>query len=175
MGFLFEKCTFAVLDEDTIKECDPFSCGHQDLDDFFHNDAPLYNAQLLGKSYCFRSDKKPSDIVCAFTVSNDSIRVNILPNSREKKVQKDIPRAKQMHRYPGVLIGRLGINKEYKHQDGVFFAFGGFAVVEVVIGITDFDIEREFAELSVGQFEGVEHRGNLGVADIADAVAQNYQ
>lgn len=42
MGFLFEKCTFAVLDEDTIKECDPFSCGHQDLDDFFHNDAPLY-------------------------------------------------------------------------------------------------------------------------------------
>ena len=49
MGFLFEKCTFAVLDEDTIKECDPFSCGHQDLDDFFHNDAPLYNAQLLGK------------------------------------------------------------------------------------------------------------------------------
>lgn len=21
-----------------------------------------------------------------------------------------------MHRYPGVLIGRLGINKEYKHQ-----------------------------------------------------------
>ena len=96
MGFLFEKCTFAVLDEDTIKECDPFSCGHQDLDDFFHNDAPLYNAQLLGKSYCFRSDKKPSDIV--------------------KKVQKDIPRAKQMHRYPGVLIGRLGINKEYKHQ-----------------------------------------------------------
>ena len=47
--FFFEKCTFAVLDEDTIKECDPFSCGHQDLDDFFHNDAPLYNAQLLGK------------------------------------------------------------------------------------------------------------------------------
>ena len=116
MGFLFEKCTFAVLDEYTIKECDPFSCGHQDLDDFFHNDAPLYNAQLLGKSYCFRSDKKPSDIVCAFTVSNDSIRVNILPNSREKKVQKAIPRAKQMRRYPGVLIGRLGINKEYKHQ-----------------------------------------------------------
>lgn len=93
MGFLFEKCTFAVLDEYTIKECDPFSCGHQDLDDFFHNDAPLYNAQLLGKSYCFRSDKKPSDIVCAFTVSNDSIRVNILPNSREKKVQKEIGRA----------------------------------------------------------------------------------
>ena len=53
MGFLFEKCTFAVLDEYTIKECDPFSCGHQDLDDFFHNDAPLYNAQLLGKKLLF--------------------------------------------------------------------------------------------------------------------------
>ena len=54
MGFLFEKCTFAVLDEYTIKECDPFSCGHQDLDDFFHNDAPLYNAPVPNKCAALR-------------------------------------------------------------------------------------------------------------------------
>ena len=54
-------------------------------------------------------DEDLSVIVCAFTLSNDSIRVDMLPNSREKKVQKNIPHSKQMRRYPGVLIGRLGI------------------------------------------------------------------
>lgn len=83
---------------------------------FFRQDAPLYSRQMLGKSYCFRLDEDPSVIVCAFTLSNDSIRVDILPNSREKKVQKDIPRSKQMRRYPGVLIGRLGINTEFAHR-----------------------------------------------------------
>lgn len=116
MGFLFDKCTFSVLNENTISQCISFSCGHPDLDDFFHNDAPQYSTQLLGKSYCFRLDEDNRIIVCAFTVSNDSIRVDNLPNSREKKVQKGIPYVKQMRRYPGVLIGRLGINKEFKHQ-----------------------------------------------------------
>lgn len=116
MSFLFNKCTFGVLDENTINECDSFLCGNDDLDDFFQHDAPLYSQQLLGKSYCFRLDDNKNTIVCAFTVSNDSIRVDMLPNSREKKVQKEIPRSKQMRRYPAVLIGRLGINIDYKHQ-----------------------------------------------------------
>ena len=71
---------------------------------------------MLGKSYCFRLDEDPSVIVCAFTLSNDSIRVDILPNNREKKVQKNILHSKQMRRYPGVLIGRLGINVEFAHR-----------------------------------------------------------
>ena len=37
-------------------------------------------------------------------------------NSREKKVQKNIPHSKQMRRYPGVLIGRLDINVDFAHR-----------------------------------------------------------
>lgn len=113
MGFLLEKCIFSPLDEVVISGCRPFSCGNSDLDEFFQHDAPLYSAQMLGKSYCFRLDEDPSVIVCAFTLSNDSIRVDMLPNSREKKMQKNIPHSKQMRRYPGVLIGRLGINVDF--------------------------------------------------------------
>lgn len=116
MGFLLDKCSFSVLDEITIRSSIPFSCGNEDLDEFFRSDAPLFSKQLLGKSYCFRLDENDRVIVCAFTVSNDSIRVDISPNSRGKKVQKSIPYTKQMRRYPGVLIGRLGINVEFKHQ-----------------------------------------------------------
>lgn len=110
MGFLLNKCSFSPLDENVIAGCHPFSCGNIDLDEFFQHDAPLYSKQMLGKSYCFTLDEDSSVIVCAFTLSNDSIRVDMLPNSREKKVQKGIPHSKQMRRYPGVLIGRLGIN-----------------------------------------------------------------
>ncbi|MDO4160536.1 MAG: GNAT family N-acetyltransferase [Prevotellaceae bacterium] len=113
MGFLLDKCSFSPLDEDVISKCRPFSCGNTDLDEFFQHDAPLYSRQMLGKSYCFRLDEDSSVIVCAFTLSNDSIRVDILPNSREKKVRKNIPHSKQMRRFPGVLIGRLGINTEF--------------------------------------------------------------
>lgn len=116
MGFLLDKCSFSPLDEEVIAGCRPFSCGNADLDEFFQHDAPLYSKQMLGKSYCFRLDEDLSVIVCAFTLSNDSIRVDMLPNSREKKVQKNIPHSKQMRRYPGVLIGRLGINVDFAHR-----------------------------------------------------------
>jgi hypothetical protein len=116
MGILNEKCSFSVLDEATIESCTPFRCGNSDLDEFFQHDAPLYSKQLLGKTYCFRLEENPSIIVCAFTLSNDSIRAYDLPNSRGKKVERQIPYVKQMRRYPGVLIGRLGINVEFKHQ-----------------------------------------------------------
>jgi len=39
---------------------------------------------MLGKTYCFVLDENPSDIICAFTLSNDSVRVDNLPNARKK-------------------------------------------------------------------------------------------
>ncbi len=37
--------------------CNLFSCGDEDLDDFFNNDVFLYEKELLGKTYCW-IDKK---------------------------------------------------------------------------------------------------------------------
>ena len=51
-----------------------------------------------------------------FTLSNDSIRVDVIPNNRGRKLSQDIPREKHMRRYPGVLLGRLGINSDFSHQ-----------------------------------------------------------
>lgn len=53
--------------------------------------------------------------MCAFTISNDSIKTLNLPNARKKKVIKDIPRQKQMRSYPAVLIGRLGVHKDFRN------------------------------------------------------------
>lgn len=116
MGFLLEKCKLKALDDELLKSCHPFTCGDDDLDDFFLHDAMRYKDELLGKTYCFVLDEDSKVIVCMFTLSNDSIRVDVIPNNRGRKVSHDIPREKHMRRYPGVLIGRLGINKEFRNR-----------------------------------------------------------
>jgi hypothetical protein len=115
MGFLLEKCTLRLYNQDVIDSCEPFDCANKDLNDFFANDALRYTSELLGKSYCFTLDENPRIITCAFTISNDSIKTTNLPNARKKKVSKDIPRQKQMRSYPAVLIGRLGVHKDFRN------------------------------------------------------------
>lgn len=114
MGYLLNKCTLKIYDSEVINSCQPFDCGNSDVNDFFCNDALNYYAELLGKTYCFTLDENPEIIICAFTISNDSIKTFNLPNARKKKVNKDIPRQKQMKSYPAVLIGRLGVHKNYR-------------------------------------------------------------
>ena len=112
---LFETCSFGDFMEDTISTCIPFSCGNVDLDDFFFNDSILYRKKLLGKSYAFYLRSNPHIVVGIFTLSNDSIRIDDLPNARKQKM-KHIIEHKPLRRYPAVLIGRLGINAELSGQ-----------------------------------------------------------
>lgn len=118
MSFLLDKCTLRLYDENTLNDCDLFDCGHDDLNDFFLNEVEDYSSQLLGKTYCFTLDEDPTKIVCAFTISNDSVKTTHLPNARKKRVNKGIPRVKRMRTYPAVLIGRLGVSSEFRHIEG---------------------------------------------------------
>jgi GNAT superfamily N-acetyltransferase len=113
MDFLDNECTFCEFTKDILNKSNTFSCGNTDLDDFFAKDAIRYAYYLMGKSYCFLLDKDPSQIICAFTVSNDSIRVYDLPRSRRDYMKSLTHHEKPLRRYPGVLIGRLGVNKDY--------------------------------------------------------------
>jgi GNAT superfamily N-acetyltransferase len=113
MSFLLEKCTLYPLDKRTLSQCQPFSCGDGDLNDFFCNDVENFNVQLLGKSFCYRLDENPSIIICAFTLANSSIDGRNLPNSRKKKLTATIPHEKHLSSYPAMLIGRLGVHKDY--------------------------------------------------------------
>ena len=98
-------------------ELESFSCGDDDLDDFFHNDASLYAEQLLGKTYYFATEGKVPQIVCAFTLANDSIKAALIPNSSRNKIQRKIPNSKRTRSYPAVLIGRLGVSKEFQGKN----------------------------------------------------------
>lgn len=115
MSYILEKCTFRKFVPSLIEDGMVFSCGDDDLDDFFLKDAFLQEDQLLCKNYCFISDEKPSDVVCAFTLANDSIKK--LPGSRKKKVESSIPKEKHYASYPAVMVGRLGVNKKMQGKN----------------------------------------------------------
>lgn len=117
MGFLLDKCTFRTYDKSILDNCEVFDCGNADLNEFFSKDSLNYTSQLLGKSYCFTLDEDERKVVASFTISNDSIKTFELPNSRKKKLISRIPRAKHMKNYPAVLIGRLGVSKDFPFKN----------------------------------------------------------
>lgn len=112
MSFLEEKCSLFRLT--SPNDIEGFSCGDEDLDDFFTNDCFAFERQLLGKTYCYRSDENPRVVVCAFTLANAGIRVSDLPNARRKKIEANIPHSKSLKDYPAVLVARLGVSKNFR-------------------------------------------------------------
>lgn len=114
MSGLFSECSFELLSKEVLDACYRFSCGDDDMDEFFYKDALDYTQFRMGKTYCFRLISDPKVIVACFTVSNDSIRIFDLGSSKKNRLWKEISnREKRLSRYPGVLIGRLAISKEF--------------------------------------------------------------
>lgn len=116
MSFIEESCFHCPYTEEVAKECHEFHCGEADLDDFFSKDAFEYEEFRMGKSYCIRLNDAPKTIVAIYTVSSDSIRIFDLPRSRRDAMLKITHHRKRLKRYPGILIGRLGVNSEFAHQ-----------------------------------------------------------
>ena len=108
--FLFRR-----YNKDLAGKLPAFDCGDEDLNAFFQEDAFNYEAQLLGRSYCFLSALE-GDIAAVFTLSNSAIRVAELPNNAKRRLVKLIPWVKQGRNYPAVLIGRLGVSRKYRNQ-----------------------------------------------------------
>ena len=106
---MLEQCDFMELTEEVLQQCKGFTCKDEDITEFFTQDYADYASQLLGKSYCF---VKPdtSEIVCAFTVANSSVKVDSLPSNLRNKLNRKIPNAKRRPQYPAVLVGQLAVS-----------------------------------------------------------------
>ncbi|MFN8397704.1 MAG: GNAT family N-acetyltransferase [Bacteroidia bacterium] len=70
---------------------------------------------MLGVTYFFAT-KDTGHVVCAYTVSNDSIKTNDLPHARKKKIREDIPREKHIRSFPATLIGRMGVSVNFREH-----------------------------------------------------------
>lgn len=113
-SFLYDECTMMKYTEEVRDNCEPFSCGDDDLDEFFNEESFLYAQQLLGKTYCWVTNEKPHQIVAMFTLSNDSIKTSFMTKSSKNKLQRGLPNAKRGRSYPATLLGRIGVNNEFR-------------------------------------------------------------
>ena len=84
---LLSECTFERVTPTLLEQCEPFACGHDDLDEFFRSDYKLYADKLLGKTYAFRLINNPSKIVSIFTLSNDAIRIKQLVAEDKEQIE----------------------------------------------------------------------------------------
>ena len=116
MSFLQDNCKSSVITAQVLQACQQWTCGDADMDEFFRNDVLDYALYHMGKSYCFRLTNQPDKIVCAFTVSADSIRISTLPRSRRDKMWSKTHHQKRLRRYPDILIGRLAVSEEFARK-----------------------------------------------------------
>lgn len=112
---LYDDCVMLAYNKEVRENCLPFSCGVDDLDDFILNDADLYAEELLGKTYCWVTTEAPHRIVALFTLSNDSIKTKLMSSNDKNRFQRNIVNPKRGRSYPAVLIGRLGVNREFQN------------------------------------------------------------
>ena len=124
---LEQDCERVFLTEE--ERIENFDCGNEDLNDFFNREAILYQRQMLAETVFFRH-KSSGAVVGAFSYSASSIKMADLPSARGAKVKKLVPREKMLKAYPGHLIGRLGVAKQFSGQ-GV-----GAQLMEFIIDFT---------------------------------------
>ena len=125
MGYLLDNCRFGRLTSDIINQCQPYTCSkNADIDSFFHDNTPDnyrdYWLEMMGTTHCFFTDEKDNTtqpkMVCAFSLSNSSLRTDILPNNRRNRLNRSIPNAKRRFQYPAILIGELCVFDGFGHK-----------------------------------------------------------
>lgn len=112
---LLVECDIIPATKEKLSQSKTFSCDDDDLDEFFAKDCLLNQQKLLGKTYFFCLRSRPDTIVSAFSLSNDSIRLTnrITDEYKEQFLDDTELHDKTMKRFPAVLMGRLGTNKEF--------------------------------------------------------------
>jgi len=110
---LEKDCEAFELDDNNL--ITNFDCGDKDLNDFFNNDAILYQNERLGKTF-FHRHNQTQKVVCAFSLSADSVKTFLLTNNRRRKIKEMLPHEKSLQSYPAMLIGRLGVSAEFTGQ-----------------------------------------------------------
>lgn len=114
MFSLDEQCRLARVTQEVLDYCSPFSCGDEDLDDFFANNAVAYEKDLMGKTYCWVLRDDITKIVGMVTLANAGIQTTHMQNNPRRKLNHLIAYSKQGRTYPAVLIGRLGVSIDFQ-------------------------------------------------------------
>ena len=107
-------CAMIPYTREVMSKCGGFSCGIDDLDEFFGQDVFFYSEELLGKTYCWVTRSIPHKIVALVTLANDSIKSSALPKNSRNRFNRQFDNQKRNKTYPSTLVGRLGVSTEFQ-------------------------------------------------------------
>jgi len=89
-----------------------FICGNSDLDDFLHNEALFYQADLMAVTYVVSEKAAP---VAFFTLLNDKITPESEGTTAYNRASRKVPVEKRKHKsFPAVKLARLGVRNDMK-------------------------------------------------------------
>ena len=111
------------VDRDKVEEAfKKFSCQQEvDLENFLVNKAILYENSQYGKTFLLL-DKKQLEhgnfqIIAYYTIALKSLDITHLSKKRRRKVLGGQPGRDQMHSMSAYLIGQIGRNDIYMHDE----------------------------------------------------------
>ncbi len=111
------------VDRDKVEEAfKKFSCQQEvDLENFLVNKAILYENSQYGKTFLLL-DKKQLEhgnfqIIAYYTIALKSLDITHLSKKRRRKVLGGQPGRDQMHSMSAYLIGQIGRNDIYTHDE----------------------------------------------------------
>lgn len=92
-----------------------FDCGDSDLNEYFEKDSRQGCLELLAVTYAVC---KGDHVVAFFSVSNDSLKREVIGNGAFRRLTQSEPRGKRYSSQPAVKIGRFAVAQEC-HRSGV--------------------------------------------------------
>lgn len=109
--------TIERLDREDSQELSSFSCGNEELDNFFHNDILMCAKYHHVTAYCAR-DVNTKEIIAVFTLSNDAVvlddgdKEDFIQESSMKVNEEYIPLLQRQTSFPAINIGHLGVRTD---------------------------------------------------------------
>lgn len=110
---LLKQAVVVSVSSEISNKLDLFNCDDKHINKFFKKKAMDYSLQFLSRSFCFLNKKNLDEVICAYSLSNDSVNLKGLPPEIKERFQDKFPQGKGLTSYPAIKIGRLGVQKEY--------------------------------------------------------------
>lgn len=123
LGELLDQLNVENVEEKLQEEFKKFSCPNErDLESFLVHKAIEYQRIQFGKTFLFLNSKSLSndilDIMAFFTTGQTAIDISDLAQKKKRRViGSGIPGRDHMKSIPGFLIGQIGRDERYSHDD----------------------------------------------------------
>ena len=108
---VFVDGAWALRKVENTAICDPFDCGDDDLNEYFHEDAILHKEELLTQTYCLQLSTYPYLALALLDFCNDAVHLD------RYKGKIEIDPRKQYRYLPAVKLTRLGVQRELQGKN----------------------------------------------------------